>query len=84
MGKDMPGHAHVHRHSAVSCAKMSEPIDLPFGLWTRVGRMKHKFNRIRQWWRQCALVGGTLAQPGEYAAVAFLRFWRRDTSVKTA
>jgi len=35
-------------HSAVSCAKMAEPIDLPFGLWTRVGRKKHKFYRIRQ------------------------------------
>jgi len=32
----------------VSCAEMVEPIDLPFRLWTRVGRRKHKFNRIRQ------------------------------------
>ena len=23
-----------------------EPINLPFGLWTRVGRRKHKFNRV--------------------------------------
>ena len=29
-GKDMLGHA--RQHSAVSCAKMAEPIDLPFGL----------------------------------------------------
>jgi len=34
--------------SAVSCAKTAEPIDLPFGLWTRVGQKKQKFNRIRQ------------------------------------
>jgi len=27
---------------------MAEPIDLPFGLWTLVGRKKHKFSRIRQ------------------------------------
>jgi len=28
---------------------MAEPIDLPFGyVWTRVGRRKHMFNRIRQ------------------------------------
>jgi len=27
---------------------MAELIDLSFGLWTRVGRRKHKFNRIRQ------------------------------------
>ena len=31
----------------VSCAKTAEPIDLPFGLWTPVGRWKHKFNCIR-------------------------------------
>jgi len=30
------------------CARSAEPIDLPFGLWTRVGRRKHKFSRIRQ------------------------------------
>jgi len=32
----------------VSCAKTAEPIDLPFELWTGVGRNKHKFNHIRQ------------------------------------
>jgi len=26
---------------------MAEPIDLLFGLWSRVGRKKHSFNRIR-------------------------------------
>ena len=25
--------------------KTAEPIDLPFALWTRVGRRKHKFNQ---------------------------------------
>jgi len=34
--------------TAMSCAKMAEPIDLPFGLWIPVGRRKHKFNRICQ------------------------------------
>ena len=38
----------VYGHSAGICAKTAEPIDLPFGLWTRVGPRKHKFNRIRQ------------------------------------
>jgi len=28
--------------------KMADPIDLPFGLWTRVGRRKHMFHRFRQ------------------------------------
>jgi len=32
----------------VICAEMAEPIDLPFGLWTSVGRRKHDFNRVRQ------------------------------------
>ena len=32
----------------LSCAKTAEPIDLPFWLWTPVGRRMHKFNRIRQ------------------------------------
>jgi len=37
----------------LSCAKTTEPIDLPFVLWTGVDRRKHKFSRIRQvarWW----------------------------------
>jgi len=38
--------SHARRHSDASCAKMAEPIDLPFGL-TRVSRRKHTFNRIR-------------------------------------
>jgi len=33
-GKDMLGH--VRRHSAVSCAKRAKPIEMPFGLWTRI------------------------------------------------
>jgi len=45
-GKDMPGLA--QRHPSVSCPKMAEPINLPFGLWTPVGRRKHKFNHIPQ------------------------------------
>ena len=30
------------------CAGTAKPLELPFGLWNRVGRRKHKFNRIRQ------------------------------------
>jgi len=52
MGKHMPRHA--QRHSAVSFAKMAEPTEMPFGLWTRVGPRKHGAN----WWiplnRPCA------------------------------
>jgi len=27
----------VSRHSAVTCAKTAEPIEMPFGLWARMG-----------------------------------------------
>jgi len=29
----------------VSCAKTAEPIEMPFGLWTRVSRWKHVLDR---------------------------------------
>jgi len=45
-GNNMPGHA--RRHSAMSCTKMAELIDLQFGLWTLVSRRKHNSNRVRQ------------------------------------
>jgi len=38
-GKGMPRHA--RRHSAVSCTQTAEPIEIPFELWSRVGRRKH-------------------------------------------
>jgi len=38
----------------VNCAKLAEPIEMPFGLWTRLGPRKHVT------WR-C-----TLVPPGEY------------------
>ena len=49
-------HCNVYRDCVplVSCAKTSEPIEMPFGLWTQVGRRKH------------VLHGGRLAPPGEY------------------
>ena len=34
--------------TAVNCAKMAGQIGLTFGLWTRLGRSKHKLNRIRE------------------------------------
>jgi len=40
----------------VSPAKTAEPIQMPFGLWTRVGPRKHA----------CIRQGCTLAPPGEY------------------
>ena len=50
-----PGGAIVpsYQRHCDECAKMAEPIDLPFGLWTQVGRKKHKFNRIHQVAQKC-------------------------------
>ena len=38
-GNEMSGHA--RRDSAVCCTKMTEPIEVPFGLWTCMGPRKH-------------------------------------------
>ena len=65
---DRSAHCKVWAISVVSCAQSAEPIDLPFGLWTRVGLRKHKFKSYS--------LGGTIANvqsledtlrpPGEY------------------
>jgi len=39
----------------VSCTETAEPIDLPFGFWTQVGRRKREFNRIRQMVPMCTI-----------------------------
>jgi len=36
-------------HSAVSCAKMAEEIEMPFGMWTRVGPVKHVLHTGAHW-----------------------------------
>jgi len=59
-------HCEVYRLSAVSCAKMAQPIDLPFGLWTWVGQKKYKFNHICQ------------VAPFCTSAIIFTR-WRQST-----
>ena len=48
----MPEHA--RRHTAVSCTKMAEPIEMPFGLWTRVVLRKHVLYRRGADWRHPA------------------------------
>jgi len=50
-GKDMPRHA--WRHLAVSCAKMAEPIEMLFELWSGVCRRKrelHGGHIVATWW----------------------------------
>ena len=44
----LPGGTNDSDDTAVSSADIAEPIDLLFGLWTLVGRRKHKFHRIHQ------------------------------------
>jgi len=41
----MPEHA--RRHTAVSCTKMVKLIEMPFGLWTRVGLRKHVLGGVQ-------------------------------------
>jgi len=37
---------HARRHSVINWAKKAEPIEVPFGLWTRVGRRKHVLHAL--------------------------------------
>jgi len=39
-------HCKVPGLSAMSCAKMAESIEMPFGMWTRVGPRKHILDRV--------------------------------------
>jgi len=68
-------HQRTRQRSTVSCAKTAEPIDLPFGLWTRVVRRKHKFNHIRQVAPMCPYGNAHLAPPSKYDWTICL--WRR-------
>ena len=73
-----PGGANLPRwHSAVSCTKTVEAINLPFGLWIWVGRTKHEFSCIRHvapmcppmrahWRPNVPSHEGTLAPHGQY------------------
>jgi len=42
------GESGAHRkeqgHSAVNCAKMAEPFDMPFGMWAEIGPRNHKLD----------------------------------------
>jgi len=40
-GGEGAAHCKVYKHSAVSCAKMSKPIKMPFGLTILVGPRNH-------------------------------------------
>jgi len=60
----MPGHA--RQHSAVSCAKMAEVIDLPFGLWTAGGPKVAQVHSYSPGCNNVPSCEGTMAQPGEY------------------
>jgi len=38
-----------YRDSAVRCARTAEPIEMPFGIWTRVGPKKHVLDGDAHW-----------------------------------
>jgi len=62
--KGMPGHARLH--SAVSCTKMAELIEMPFGLWTSSGPEEAC---VRWWahWRHLANTIGLSVCGGDAA-----------------
>jgi len=43
-GEGMPGYA--RQHSVATPAKTAEPIEMPFGLWTRVGQRQHVLHGV--------------------------------------
>jgi len=48
------GHSIVkHRDTMQKRAKTAGPVEMPFGLWTQVGRRKHKFNCVRHMASMC-------------------------------
>jgi len=44
-GKGRP----IVKYRAVSSAKTAEPIEMPFGMWTRVGPIKHVLDGDTYW-----------------------------------
>ena len=47
--KAQPRSVVKYSNSAVSCAKVAQPIEMPFGVWTRVGPRKHVLGGGAQW-----------------------------------
>jgi len=39
-------HCKLQGLSAVSCTKKAEPVEMPFGVWTRVGPRKHVLDGV--------------------------------------
>jgi len=48
-------HCKVQGRSAVSCAKTAEPIEMPFGLWARMGPRNHVLDGSLQVLRDVAM-----------------------------
>jgi len=60
-GKDMP--RNVPQHSAMNCAKIAEPIDLWFGMWTWG---KSTTSVVSTSLRHCVLMGGHIGATWQY------------------
>lgn len=58
--------------TATSCAKTTEPIDMPLGVWTRVGTRNHVLGGGSGPPRKGAILGSIFVKPivnyGEYPA----------------
>jgi len=54
MGKGA-SHCEVEGHSTVICAKTAEPIEMPFGLWVRMGPGNHVLDAGPQVLRDVAI-----------------------------
>jgi len=55
----------IRPHHSTTCAKMAEPIDLPFGLWTRLGLKEAQVQSYLPGGATVPSQEGTLAPPGE-------------------
>jgi len=70
MAKDMPGH--TRRHSAMSCAKMAQLMEIAFRLWTRMGPRKDVLHGGALWlWRN---LGTQLNRPCAAAMQPFCQY----------
>ena len=83
-GREEAAHCKAYGLPVMTCAKMAEPLEMLFGLWTRVGRRKHVLDGGARWchlviiidwtnrmWWQCAFFVKLLR-----ALVIRLTLWR--------
>jgi len=79
----------VKYRDAVICAKMAEPIDIPFGLWARMGPRNRVLHGVQiphgkgQFWGKWAPIvkyRDTLRSPAKIAESTVMQLWARCVS----